>query len=198
MPMNSARLLLLVTLAVNLLVYPVAQAVVLEGVGHATIYNGDLEAAREQARKAALRDVALQYEAQISSHDTMENGVVTESRVQVASSARARDARIVDEYRRGDLLRVTVRADMSEGASCGAGDAADLKKRVAVTGFRSSIRIRRGLVVSVMPAKSCRSGCRLPCARPGACRFSVPLRRVCSRICSTRPHNRVSITASPT
>lgn len=135
MPMNAARILLLVTLAVNLLVYPVAQAVVLEGVGHATIYNGDLEAAREQARKAALRDVSLQYEAQISSHDTMENGVVTESRVQVASSARARDARIVDEYRRGDLLRVTVRADMSEGASCGAGDAADLKKRVAVTGF---------------------------------------------------------------
>lgn len=129
--MSTARFLLLVTLLVS----STAQAVVLEGIGHATIYNGDLEAAREQARKAALRDVSLQYEARISSHDTVENGVVTGSRLQVASSARARDARIVDEYRRGDVLRVTVRADMSEGRRCGAGDAADLKKRVAVTGF---------------------------------------------------------------
>ncbi|MFL1467768.1 flagellar assembly protein T N-terminal domain-containing protein [Marinobacter sp. DUT-3] len=129
--MNTVRILLVLTL----LVTPAAQAVVLEGVGHATIHGGDVDAAREEARRAALRDVALRYEAQISSRDTVENGVVTESRLQVASSARARDARIVDEYRRGDLLRVTVRADMSAGSSCGAGQAAGLKKRVAVAGF---------------------------------------------------------------
>lgn len=129
--MNTVRILLVLTL----LVTPAAQAVVLEGVGHATIHGGDVDAAREKARRAALRDVALRYEAQISSRDTVENGVVTESRLQVASSARARDARIVDEYRRGDLLRVTVRADMSAGSSCGVGEAAGLKKRVAVTGF---------------------------------------------------------------
>ncbi|MGM0766479.1 MAG: flagellar assembly protein T N-terminal domain-containing protein [Pseudomonadota bacterium] len=126
---------LLGAFSVTLLMTPLAHAVVLEGVGHATIHDGDLEAGREKARKAALRDVALQYEARISSHDTVENGVLTESRLEVASSARARDARIIDEYRRGDLLRVTVRADMSEGSSCGAGEAANLKKRVAVTGF---------------------------------------------------------------
>ncbi|MEX2473855.1 flagellar assembly protein T N-terminal domain-containing protein [Marinobacter sp.] len=129
--MTIARILFVVIL----LVTPATQAAVLEGVGHATIHNGNVDAAREKARKAALRDVSLQYEAQISSRDTMENGVVTESRLQVASSARARDARIVDEYRRGDLLRVTVRADMSQGSQCGAGGATDLKKRVAVTGF---------------------------------------------------------------
>lgn len=129
--MNTVRILLVLTL----LAVPTAQAVVLEGVGHATIHGGNVDAARDKARKAALRDVALQYEAQISSRDTMENGVVTESRVQVASSARARDARIVDEYRQGDLLRVTVRADMSESSHCSAGEASGLKKRVAVTGF---------------------------------------------------------------
>lgn len=137
--MTSVRFLPFLTLIMILLAAvvatPAAQAVVLDGIGHATIYNGDLEAAREKAREAALRDVALQYEANIRSHDTMENGVLTESRLEVASSARARDARIVDEYRRGDLLRVTVRADVSEGPSCGVGRAADLKKRVAVTGF---------------------------------------------------------------
>lgn len=111
------------------------QAVVLEGVGHATIYNEDVDSARQEAKKAALRDVSLQYEARISSRDTMENGVVTESRLQVASSSRARSVEVVDEYRRGNMLRVTVRANMSEGDSCGAGGASELRKRVAVTGF---------------------------------------------------------------
>ncbi|MBW0147400.1 flagellar assembly protein T N-terminal domain-containing protein [Marinobacter arenosus] len=112
-------------------------AIVLEGVGHGTIVHGDLESARADARQAALRDLALQYEARVSTRDTMENGVVTESRMQVAASARARNARVVDEYRSGNLLRVTVRADMSDGqgSSCGAGEAAGLRKRVAITGF---------------------------------------------------------------
>ncbi len=111
------------------------QAVVLEGIGHATIYNDDVDSARQEAKKAALRDVSLQYEARISSRDTVENGVVTESRLQVASSSRARSVEVVDEYRRGNMLRVTVRANMSEGNSCGAGGASELRKRVAVTGF---------------------------------------------------------------
>ncbi|MCL7943466.1 flagella assembly protein FlgT [Marinobacter sp. ATCH36] len=111
------------------------EAVVLEGVGHATIHNGDVDSARQEAKKAALRDVSLQYEARISSRDTMENGVVTESHLQVASSSRARSVKVVDEYRRDNLLRVTVRADMSESGSCSAGEASGLRKRVAVTGF---------------------------------------------------------------
>lgn len=111
------------------------QAMVLEGTGHAVIQNGDLDTARAQARAAALRDVALQYEAQVNSRDTMNNGVVTESELTVSSSARAREVTVLDERRSGNLLRITLRADMSEGASCGAGTAAGLKKRVAVTGF---------------------------------------------------------------
>lgn len=114
-----------------------AQAVVLEGIGHATIHGNDLESAREEARRAALRDVALQYEANISSQDTVENGVLTETRLQVASSAQARNVTIVDEHRRGNLLRLTVQAELSpaDENSCGAGDSMRLKKRVAVTGF---------------------------------------------------------------
>lgn len=113
-----------------------ARAVVLEGVGHASIYNGNLEAARAEARKAAMRDLSLQYEARVSTRDTMENGVITESRTQLASAVNARNVRIVDEYRNGNLLRVTVQGDVSAGAGqCAAGDAGRLKKRVAVTGF---------------------------------------------------------------
>lgn len=63
--------LLLWVLAVSLVYVTGAQAVVLEGVGHASIYNGDLEAARVEARKAAIRDLSLQYEARVSTRDTM-------------------------------------------------------------------------------------------------------------------------------
>lgn len=128
--------LLLWVLAVSLVYVTGAHAVVLEGVGHASIYNGDLEAARAEARKAAIRDLSLQYEAQVSTRDTMENGVITESQVRLASSTRARNVRIIDEYQSGNLLRVVVRGDISESRDqCSAGEASRLKKRVAVTGF---------------------------------------------------------------
>ena len=63
-------------LATLLLLTPVvpASAVVLEGTGIATIRGGDMDTAREEAHKAALRDVALQYDARIRSEDTVEEG----------------------------------------------------------------------------------------------------------------------------
>ncbi|MDC0663707.1 flagellar assembly protein T N-terminal domain-containing protein [Marinobacter sp. SS21] len=112
-----------------------ALAVVLEGTGHAVIQGGNLELAREEARRAALRDVALQYEARIDSRDTVTNGVVTESELVVATSAQARSIEILSERQVGNLMRVTLRADMSQSASCEVGTAARLKKRVAVAGF---------------------------------------------------------------
>ena len=111
-------------------------AVILEGVGHASIHDDDLASARAEARNAAMRDLALQYEAQVNTSDTMENGVLTQSRMRLASSAKARNVKVIDEHRSGNLLRVTVRGDISAGtASCEGGEAARLKKRVAVTGF---------------------------------------------------------------
>jgi len=121
---------------VQLMLVVSAQAVVLEGVGHASIYNEDLASARAEARNAAMRDLALQYESQVSTRDTMENGVLTESRMRLVSSAKARNVKIIDEHRTGDMLRVTVRGDISAGqGSCSGGEAGRLKKRVAVTGF---------------------------------------------------------------
>ena len=131
-----SSLVLLCALALPLVFATGVQAVVLEGVGHASIYNGDLETARAEARKAAIRDLSLQYEARVSTHDTMENGVITESRMRLASSARTRNVRIIDEYQSGNLLRVVVRGDISESrGQCHAGESSRLKKQVAVTGF---------------------------------------------------------------
>lgn len=121
--------------AVCLFISCVASATWVQGTGQALIENGNMNAAREQARNAALRDAALQYDARVASQDTMENGVLTDSRLTVASRARARQVRVIEEQRHGNLLRMTVEADMSDDQQCAARDAAHMRKRVAVTGF---------------------------------------------------------------
>ncbi|MFV8570141.1 flagellar assembly protein T N-terminal domain-containing protein [Marinobacter sp. SBS5] len=117
-----------------------AGATVLEGVGHANIREDNLDQARAEARQAAMRDLALQYQTRISTQDTVENGQLTESKTELSSNVELSNATIVDEYRRGNLLRVVVRAELSDktvggGATCQAGEASGLRKRVAVTGF---------------------------------------------------------------
>lgn len=121
--------------AIFLLLTTPAAAAWVQGTGIAMIDNGNVEAARSEARNAALRDAALQYEAHVASQDTMENGVLTDSRLTVASQARARQVRVIEEHRSGNLLRLTVEADMSASPQCAARDAARMRKRVAVTGF---------------------------------------------------------------
>lgn len=116
----------------------VVNAAVLEGVGHANIRENNLDQARAEARQAAMRDLALQYEVSVRTQDTLENGELTQSQTQLSARAQLHNATIVDEYRSGNLLRVIVRAELaaaSGSASCKAGDASGLRKRVAVTGF---------------------------------------------------------------
>ncbi|MFC4258419.1 flagellar assembly protein T N-terminal domain-containing protein [Marinobacter lacisalsi] len=113
-----------------------AGATMLEGTGIATIRGGDLEAARAEAREAAVRDVALQRDVRVSSKETVLNGRITDSQLTVSSRAQITNVQVVDERQIGNSLRVTVRAQVSDRAdSCMAGEASDLKKRVAVTGF---------------------------------------------------------------
>lgn len=122
----------LVLLAISL----IASAEVLEGTGIATIRNGNLEAARAQAREAAIRDIALQRDVRVSSEETVLNGRITDAQLTVSSRAQISNVQIVDERQMGDALRVTVRAQVSDRAnSCQAGEASGLRKRVAVTGF---------------------------------------------------------------
>lgn len=134
--MKNGRLTSLIVGLILAVFWLPASAVVLEGTGHGVIRAENLDAAREEARKAALRDLSLQYEARVNSRDTLENGIVTESHLTVASRASARNVQIVDERRVGNMLRVTVRADMSAATdNCPVEGASRLKKRVAVTGF---------------------------------------------------------------
>src|SRR5690606_26605449 len=102
-----------------------ANAAVLEGVGHANIRENNLDQARAEARQAAMRDLALQYQARVSTRDTLENGELTHSHTELSSMAQVHNATIVDEYRRGNLLRVIVRAELS-GSSAGSGETCEV------------------------------------------------------------------------
>ncbi|MBN7770790.1 flagella assembly protein FlgT [Marinobacter daepoensis] len=117
----------------------IADGAVLEGVGHASIRDQNLDQARAEARQAAMRDLALQYQARVSTRDTMENGELVGSHTELSALAQVRNATIVDEYQSGNLLRVIVRAEMSdaggEAGSCQSAEASTLRKRVAVTAF---------------------------------------------------------------
>src|SRR5690606_41463031 len=69
-----------------------------------------------------------------------ENGELAHSNTELSSLAQVHNATIVDEYRRGNLLRVIVRAELSgssagSGETCQAGEPSGRRKRVAVTGF---------------------------------------------------------------
>lgn len=133
--MTSVMRALVLFLSTALFALP-AHAVMLEGTGIATIRNGDLETARAEARRAALRDVALQYDARISSQDTLQDGRITDSRLTLSSSARTSNVQVLDERQLGNTLRITLRAEVSDNPNtCQVGEAASLKKRVAVTGF---------------------------------------------------------------
>ncbi|MFE8070829.1 flagellar assembly protein T N-terminal domain-containing protein [Marinobacteraceae bacterium S3BR75-40.1] len=105
------------------------------GVGQAAIVNNNVEAAREEARRNALRDAALQFEARIASEETVENGSLKQSKLTVASRAHATRIRILSQQRYGNTYRVNLEADMTAGRACGQGDTASYRKRVAVTGF---------------------------------------------------------------
>src|SRR5690606_19794416 len=104
-----------------------AHGAVLEGVGHANIWENNLDQARTEARQAAMRDLALQYQARISTRDTMENGELVGSHTELSAMAQVRNATIVDEYRSGNLQRGMVRAEVSDAQGttdrCKAGQA---------------------------------------------------------------------------
>lgn len=128
----AARLALAVLL---LAVVVPAQAEWIRATGHALVVNGDLDAALAQAKDHALRDAALKFQAQVDSEETVENGVLTHSRLTVNSRAQARELRIVSQRIEGDYALVTIEADMGGPALCEGSAAQDFRKRVAVAGF---------------------------------------------------------------
>jgi len=126
----------LIGLWLVLVAAPVA-AVWVEGVGEAVIADGDTEKAREQARNAALRNAALQYEVHVASSDTVSNGVLTDTRLTVVSSANVHEIRNEHSSRHGQRMRVSLEARLSNSPApdCGGKGRSEYSKRVGIAGF---------------------------------------------------------------
>jgi hypothetical protein len=122
-----------------------AQAQWIRATGQAAVVYGDRERALAEAKDNALREAALKLRAQVSSEETVENGVLTHSRLTVNSRAQARELRVVSERIEGDYALVTIEADMVESGVCEGSQAHNFRKRVAVVGFALVQRQGAGL-----------------------------------------------------
>lgn len=112
-----------------------ARAEWVRATGQSLVEFGDEQQALARAKDEALREAAFRRQARVASEETVENGVLTDSRLTVSSEARARDVRIISERFEGDYALVTIEADMVESGLCEGSAAQGLRKRVAVSGF---------------------------------------------------------------
>src|SRR5690606_9275462 len=105
--------------------------------GQAQIQAGQYDEARRAAQEDALRQLSLSANAKVSSESSLEQGVLTLDRVSVRSDVRVRSLQVIDEQVRGDLMKLTVAADVItvDAPSCAVNTANGYRKQVALLGF---------------------------------------------------------------
>src|SRR5690606_32149132 len=100
--------------------------------------GGDTQVARAAARKDALRNAALSYEADVTSSETMEAGRMLTSTTTLSTRGRATQIVWGDEQLSDGNVLMVVEAFMQPLPLCPAeaSQSAHLRRSVAVTGFR--------------------------------------------------------------
>ena len=138
-----------VVAVICLLVFFVGQAnaVWYEATGQAVIRNGDKEAARRTATQEALKQAMLFAGASVHSVARLTNGLLKNEEMTIRSTGEVEQLEMVDEIYSGDVLTVSIRADIfPKGKVCAAqGD----KKHFATTHFR--VRNRAQLTQGNIP-----------------------------------------------
>jgi hypothetical protein len=107
----------------------------IQATGKALIENGQFNLAREAARKDALRNAAMKYGSSVDSLDQMSNGRLIKSHLSVHSKGHAKQVKILNEEREGDLLTLHILANMVDVQSCSPNHISGYKKKVAFVGF---------------------------------------------------------------
>ncbi len=111
-----------------------AWARLVEAEGSATIHDGAVHLARQQAIQDALRNARLQTRAWIRSASATERQVLIIDSARVVAEGRVEDMTILDEWREGELYHVRIRARVGPESDT-APAAARYRKRVAVLQF---------------------------------------------------------------
>lgn len=121
------------TILLGMLITWSATALNVEVVGSAAI-NGPLAKVRENALKDAYQQASLRAGAQVSSQQTLNNGVLDEDRVSLRSFSNLKNVDILWEEPKDGMYEVAIRAEVESQAFCRT-SAPNFRKTVAVTGF---------------------------------------------------------------
>lgn len=125
--MNKILLSAIFVLIVGL--SPTASAIWFEASGQAVISNGNKQLARQEATQEAIKQALLFSGASVTSVQNMAQGLLQDDRFEVRSSGEVSDIELINETYEGDVVTVSIRADIfPQDMQC---QAADYKKNIA-------------------------------------------------------------------
>ena len=83
-----------------------------EAQGHASTDKDSVEIARTKAMENALKKALLVAGASVSSIQQVVNGLLTQDQISIRASGSVNSIELIDEYHSGNMISVTVRADI--------------------------------------------------------------------------------------
>lgn len=102
-----------------------------EAQGHASTGKDSVEIARTKAMENALKKALLVAGASVSSIQQVVNGLLTQDQISIRASGSVNSIELIDEFHSGDMISVTVRADIfPQEKKC---FALDYKKSILIT-----------------------------------------------------------------
>ncbi len=102
-----------------------------EAQGHASTAKDSVEIARTKAMENALKKALLVAGASVSSIQQVVNGLLTHDQISIRASGNVNSIELIDELHNGDMISVTVRADIfPQEKKC---FALDYKKSLLIT-----------------------------------------------------------------
>jgi len=111
--MNYCKKTLLLIIGLLLCVSPyIAHAQWYETQGHARLDKNTVEIARTKAMENALKKALLIAGASVSSVQQVINGLLTQDQLDIRATGSVNSIELVDEMYNGDLITVTIRADI--------------------------------------------------------------------------------------
>jgi hypothetical protein len=100
-----------------------AQATWYESSGQAVVQNGNIKQARQSATEEAIKQALLFAGASINSVQRLTNGLLQEDSLEIRSTGEVENLELIDEKHDGDILTVSIRADIfPQAINCRAAD----------------------------------------------------------------------------
>lgn len=131
--MFKKQILKAILLLSLLLLNTVTYATWYESSGQAVVHNGNIKQARQSATQEAIKQALLFAGASINSVQRLTNGLLQDDNIEIRSSGEVETIEFIDEKHDGDIITVSIRADIfSQAINC---RAADYQKSIITAWF---------------------------------------------------------------